>query len=433
LNANINKKLKTLDNGLKVCAISFPGIKTVTLRCIVFVGSIFETPDHNGISHFLEHMLFRGNQKLGSARELSLKMEALGGELNAVTSFDLTEFWLDYHLDFLEIGIEQFCQFLQFPIFEQLEIERSIILEEIKADYNEENQLVDLDTLNALALWPTHPIGLPITGNEHSLTNITKQDLEDWFQRYYQPGNMILSTIGDFDPERVIDMIGRSFLPRTPIQRQRYRPINSTGPVGEQLQLVFDKDNQHRIQWAFPRYPLTPELRVRYQLIRRILDDGSSSRLQRDIREEKGLVYDITADMLYFNSGTSLSIECLVSRDHLIPLMETLVQLLNRLIEEGVTQSELALAQRRYALSLDCGLDTAHGVLFETVSPLVYPEVMTFPEIQQMITTVRLDDINQTLRTLLDQKNSCFTLVGPWQYSDERQLRRLLAYWLPDR
>jgi len=373
--------------------------------------------------------MFRGNRKLGNAGQLNLKMEALGGEVNAVTSFDLTEFWLDYHLDYLQTGIHHFCDFLQHPLFEQVAVERSIILEEIKADYNDDNQLIDLDTLVAMELWPDHAMGLPITGNNESIAAITQGDLENWYRRYYQPGNMIMAIIGDFEPERVMDEIAAQFPAGKITSRHQYPVISDDRTVREQIRLVFDKDNQYRIQWAFMQFPLTPDLRICYQLIRRVLDDGSSSRLQRYIREEKGLVYDVSADMLYFNSGVTLSIECLVSKDRLLSLMDTLVDLVGKLMTEGITEEELTLAKRRYAMSLDCNTDTAHGVLLETLSPLVYPEVLPLEKLQQRLKTVGLEEVNRTLKSLLEQKNNCFALVGPWREKEKLYITDLLKPW----
>ncbi len=185
MNQHNHTKISTLSNGLRICAVSFPGIKTVSIHAYIFVGSIYETRQNNGISHFVEHMLFRGNEKLGNSKTLNLKIEELGGEINASTSFEMTEYWLDFHCDYLNQGIHRFCSFLQYPLFEQIEIERSIILEEILDDYNEKNQLIDLGNLISNELWPEHPMGLPVIGNLETIKNINREDLVAWFQQYY--------------------------------------------------------------------------------------------------------------------------------------------------------------------------------------------------------------------------------------------------------
>lgn len=377
-------------------------------------------------------MIFRGNKKLGSSTQLSLKMEEMGGELNAVTSFDLTEFWLDFHIRYLDLGIQRFCQFLRYPLFEQIEIERGIIIEEILADYNNDNQLIDLDSITAQGLWPDHPMGMPVIGNRKTIESITVADLKSWYRQFYQPGNMIIGITGDFDMDNTIATLENQFSPAPQTDRKSYPAVNSNS-ILNQIQLTYDKDNQFGIEWAFPAYPLTPDLRIQYQLIRRILDDGSSSRLQRFIREDKGLVYDISAESLFYESGLLFSINCYVGLNKLHELVDVLSSLLSNIIEAGVTQEELDLAKLRFQLSLDCNHDNSHGILYETISPLIYPYLSSFEEISAKLKEINIKALNQTLKELFQQKNSCFSIVGPWTEKNKQQLEQQLAPWIKPR
>ncbi len=419
----------TLPNGLQICAIPFSGVKTVTLRCIVFVGSAYEKSLNNGISHFLEHMMFRGNRQLGNSHQLNLKMEEMGGDLNAVTSFDLTEYWLDFHLDYIKTGLQRFCHFLQEPLFEDIELERSIILEELKADYNENDQLIDADGISATELWKGHGLGLQISGTTESISQITRDDLSNWYQSYYQPYNMLIGITGDINPEETFQMLSEQFPGQTSSGRKSY-PIVKKNGIEKQLLLIEHKDNQHSIQWSFPTYPLNGDNRIQYQLIRRILDDGSSSRLQRLVREERGLVYDVSAEMLYFNSGVVLSINSLIGEDRLSELIIVFAELIHNLIETGVTQEELDLAKRRYQIALDCNQDSPQGVLFEALAPLIHPDVYPYRQTLKKLTAISLDDINATLHALLNQEKTCFTLVGPAPEEHRPMLEKSLRPWL---
>ncbi|MBU2644915.1 insulinase family protein [bacterium] len=429
MNQLCQTRLHTLPNGMQICAIAFPGVKTVNLRSVVFVGSAYENDRNSGISHFLEHMMFRGNRQLGNSSQLNIKMEEMGGDLNAVTSFDFTEYWLDFHLDYYELGLERFCHLLQGPLFENFDIERSIILEELKADYNENDQLIDVDSISAAKIWSGHGIGLPVSGTRESISNLTRDDLINWYQEYYHPGNMLIGVIGDIDPDLTIQLLSRFFPNKTVAKRRQYTPVIQTD-LKEQLLLTENKDNQFNLQWSFPRYPLTSDLRVHYQLIRRILDDGSSSRLQRLIREEKGLVYEISAEMLYFDSGATLSIHSQIGQDRLPELMAVLTDLVGNLIEKGVTLEELNLAKRRYQIALDCNQDSAQGVLFEAMAPLIYPEVFSYSKVLEKLKTISLDAINTTLCALLQQDQTCFALVGPSPEKHSQLLKQLLSPWI---
>ena len=421
---------RKLPNGLQIFAVKFPDIKAVSIRSFVFTGSAYETRHNNGISHFLEHMLFRGNSKLGDSNTLNYRMEELGGELNAVTSFDLTELWLDFHVDYLETGIQRFCQFLQYPLFQQMEIERSIIIEEIRADYGENDQLIDLDSLVAKELWRGHPMSFPITGGIESIRPITKTNLADWFQRFYQPGNMIIGMTGDTDPKAAIDHISNQFSSTQSSERKKYPLIVNSDSIGDQIQLVHQKDNQFNLLWTFPAYPLTPNLRIQYQLIRRILDDGSSSRLQQLIREERGLVYDISAEMLFFHSGVTLNIQSQVSVNRFPELMRVLVSLVRDLSNSGFTKRELELAKLRSQMSLDFSGDVPYGVLYDEIGSKIHPDVLSFEKSRALLKEMDLEKVNATLASLLHQQKSYFALVGPSTDEHRRMLEKELDEWI---
>lgn len=422
---------RTLKNGLGLSVVSFPGIKTVSIRCFVFVGSVYETTQNSGISHFMEHMLFRGNEKLGDASTMNIKMEELGGEFNAATSFDQTEYWLDIHRDYLAKGIERFCQFLQYPLFEQMEVERSIILEEIIGDYNDENQLIDLDCLTAKLLWPDHAMGMPIIGDVKTVGSIEKADLADWHKRFYTPGNMIIGITGDVDEVEIMELVSKQFenASQTP-KSEKYHPIKAKPLPGNQLLLVNDKDNQFGFQWAFPVYDLTKNHRVEYELLRRILDDGNSSRLQRMIREEKGLVYDISLDNTYFNNGMVMSLQSVVGINRLEELIVALVDLINELIDKGITREELEIAKLRYRAALECNTDTAQGILYSTLMPMLNSSGATFEEVLTILDGISLNTINAALKRSLEQQLSTFVLVGPWMEKDRRMLVSKLYPWI---
>jgi predicted Zn-dependent peptidase len=423
-----------LTNGPQLNVVSFPGISTVSLKCFVFVGSACEGPLNNGISHFLEHMLFRGNSKLGDAAQMSIGMEKLGGEFNAATSFDLTEYWFDFHRDYLDEGIEKFCQLLQYPLFEQIEIERSIILEEIIGDYNDDNLLIDLDSLSADLLWPEHPIGQPVIGSNKTIKEIKRSDLIEWHTRYYQPSNMVLGITGDVDAPAIFHKIASHFPENEPKKRPaKIQPVVGPSASGNQVNLVFDKDNQFGFQWTFPVYGLTKTLRIEYELIQRVLDDGNSSRLQRLIREEKGLVYDISSDNLFFDSGMLLTIQSVVGINRLKELISTLVELVKKLVRDGITLDELELAKLRYKAALECNGDSAQGVLYNSLMPALYPCGCTYEEILPKLKEITIDDINLTLKKLLNQNQTTFAMVGPWDEGTREMVEEKLQPWINGR
>lgn len=419
-----------LPNGLTVYTLVHPPIKTLTIHCWFFAGSIYEKSQNNGISHFLEHMMFRGNQKLGSSVEMSLGFERLGGQLNAATSFDGTEYWLECHKDYFESAISQFADFLRYPTFEQIETERAIILEEIKSDYNDQDQLIDIDQLAANAIWPGQSMGHSISGTAETVSSLSKEQLTDWYQTYYHPKNMMIGVSGDFDPEQLRGLIEKSLGDLPPGKRWNYpAPVTDLKPEAQVL-WVHDPDNQVQFAWTFVMDDLTPSKRLMLQLISRILDDGSSSRLQRWVREERGLVYDISASPSFYFSGANLMIGVTVGKERLEQLVEVLVSLIDDVVKTGFTEDEMHLATLRLQSELDCFTDTAEGRLHEAVAPQLAHCYLGLEQLSQLLDDCTLAQINSMAANILGSTQSCFTFVGSTSDKEKPSIEKLLSPWL---
>ena len=420
-------QIETLENGLTLATAPFPKVKTVTIHAWVLTGSAHEDLDKSGISHFLEHMIFRGNEVLGTANQLSLKMEELGGEINAATGHDSIEFWLEFHKNFLEEGIRRFCKFLLYPKFEELEIERSIILEEIKSNYNDENQLIEVDSLTALNLWPRQAMGLPISGLPSTVENIDLKDLKSWYGRHFQAGNLIFGISGDFNPQDVKSWIAEEMAILPPGPRNPWPE-----PKTEERGGVFfypDRDNQYNFQWSFSLKDLAPLQRTAAQLLTRMLDDGSSTRLQRLIREEKGLVYEISASNFFYYKGGLLQIQGQVGHDRMEELVTTLAQVIQQVLTQGFNEEELQLARLRMQTGLDCFTDNAEGILVEKITPLLNPCGLEVEELQRLLELVTLDEVRAMAHDIF-QKDSLFVAVGPEDEKLPGFVAAALAPWL---
>jgi predicted Zn-dependent peptidase len=420
-----------LENGLKVCLISKKNVNTVSINCFIRVGSIFETPQNSGISHFLEHMVFRGNQKLGNTKTTNRKIEAIGGNINATTSCDQTEIFLDYHKRFLETGIRYFCDFIKFPTFENIETERKIILEESLIDYNSNHELIDTDTLTAQCIWPDNPLHLAIIGTQQSIKAINLNDIQAWYQKFFVPNNMIIGITGDINKRDTLDLIANEMQDLEPTNNL---PIPEAATINinpeKQTQFVFDDENQYTIQWSFPIESTSIDHYITVQLINRILDDGSCSQLQQLIREEKGLVYDISSDITYFKHGVLLSIQCTVSKKKAVELMRVLAQLIKNIIKNGFDSKAVELARLRYQLSLDCYSDSLRGLLSEALNPHIFPFFPDFKTISNIIDRIDQTKIIQLTNVIFNQKKSSFVMVGPIDENTIKEILPLIDNWV---
>jgi predicted Zn-dependent peptidase len=430
-NTPTNNPLITLENGLKICLITKKNINTISINCFIRVGSTFEIPENSGISHFLEHMIFRGNQKLGNTKTTYRKIEAIGGNINATTSCDQTEIYLDYHKRFLKTGIQYFCDFIKFPTFENIETERKIILEESLIDYNSRHELIDTDTLTAQCIWPENALNLPIVGSQASIKTINLEKVQSWYRKFYVPNNMIIGITGDFDKQDVLQLLEQEMKllkadEKLPVPEVAIIDVDSE----KQAQFVFDDENQYTIQWSFPLETENINDYITTQLINRILDDGSSSQLQRLIREEKGLVYDISSDISYFKHGVLLAIRCSVSKNKAMELMNVLVQLIRDIVNNGFQSKDIELAKLRYQLSLDCYTDSLRGLLSEALNPHIFPYLPDFKIISRIINSVDKDIINQVTNSIFNQNKSSFVMVGPIDKSIKQKILPLINHWV---
>jgi predicted Zn-dependent peptidase len=428
---NVQKPTITnLKNGLKVVLVPFQGVQSVGIYCWVNTGSAYESKEKNGITHFLEHMLFRGNEKLGSSHDMNLCFEKIGGEINGGTSTDEMELLLHFHRNFLEDGVQRFCKLLQFPRYESLETERSIILEEVKDDYNEEGRLTNAYSISSSMLWKDHPLELPVIGTEKTIQDITLDDLKDWHQRFFQTKNMVIGITGDFQNEDVLAILSNE-IKSLPIGEKKSYPVPiSNIQKNKQIALIPDKDNQFSVDWIFPFQGLSTKTRVALKIIRRVLDDGFSSRLHKIVREEKGLLYDISGSLDFVTDHATFSISAVVGEKKVEELLDTLVELVSQLIKEGIHSDELDLAKLRYRTSLDYMSDSADGILHSTVSPLLYPSADFTPDILNELEHITIESINLMVQKLFLQKQTILILIGPVTKALEKQANISFADWI---
>ena len=417
-------QLTTLNSGLRVLSIHNPNTHAVSLNSFILTGSSQETPENNGISHFVEHMLFRGNLKLGSEKELNNTIEKIGGEINATTSFDQIEVWMNFHQRFLEEGIDIFCKFLKYPEFNNIETERSIILEEILNDYNEDNVLIDLDSLSYLNLWDKHSIRLPVIGSKETVSSISVSHLRDWFKTHFHPSNMIIMVEGNFNSTIAIDTIKNHF---DHLEAHEYLKSMIPLPQAEQKHVfVKDSDSQFYLQWSFPFPGNSKEEQIQANVISRILDDGSNSRLQSVIREKHGLLYEISANQMSFNNCIIFSINAVVSKNNMLELLKELKRLITQLQLSGVSDEELGHHMHRYTLHCDYCCDSSKGKLYDQLNKILYNYYSGPFEVKEYLGKLTRHEVNKTISRIFNADNSVLVMVGPWDGESTKKAKNIL-------
>ncbi|MEI2624885.1 MAG: pitrilysin family protein [Giesbergeria sp.] len=288
-----------LANGLRVTTVALPHLHTTTCALFIKVGSRFESPTDNGLSHFVEHMLFRGTEGYPDSLALNTAVEELGATLNAETGRDYTLFSMSVEPDRVPAAMQIFAELLGRPRFSDIELERALVLEEINEDYDEDGVEINADDIARGMLFDGHPLGQRIIGPRRDVERFTQADVQRHFETFYGAGNAILCVAGPVQHSDVVGYAMKSVaaLPRGPgaVGGAIATPLTNHHFVGPQLRHVPDAGSQTSLAIVFRGMPELDPSYLAMATMLRILDDGMSTRLHYQLADQKGLAYSIHA------------------------------------------------------------------------------------------------------------------------------------------
>jgi predicted Zn-dependent peptidase len=401
----------TLGNSLRVRLIPLPHLQSATVSFFVRVGSRYETAQTNGLSHFLEHMLYRGTKPHPAAHELSLAIERLGGTLDATTHVDFTSYELTLPTETIATGVELLAEVLRQPLLTELSTEKQIIREEILEELNEEGEQIDIDNVSRQLLYPDHPLGFSIAGPLENLDRFENADLRRHHTGHYSARNSVVCVAGAFDPQEIGNAIRLHFdgMPVGDSIEPGHAPRN-TAP--RRFSYVHDHGSQTDVRLSFHTPGVTsPEAPI-LLLLARVLDDGLSTRVHHTICEERGLAYEAFAGNDTFEECGVFDFGASVEHKKVPVLVETVLELIDELRRRPPTDDEVEKAKRRYLWDLrmvrDDPEDTAHFVGSSALFGL--PE--RIETVAEQVARVAPGDIQHAVRRYLDPKDAYLTCVG---------------------
>lgn len=324
-------------------------------------GSLWEQPELAGISHLLEHMMFRGSDRYPAFLDLAAEFEKFGGEWNAETGQSYTSYWYYGTTLGQEQIIELFREFIHHPRLQNLEQEKKIVLREIEEEINEFGEFTDLDIHLASIFWPQSAAALPITGTMESVRSITLEHLQQFRRQHYLPEKAFLTIIRPEDslPLQSMKTFFSESSSKTSSQsgsgqtRLDPLPINTTGFKGPRLKIVENTDGQCSLQLGYliPRAREAGKLE-RMQLISSMMSHGFTSWLSLHLREKKGLVYDVGTHVQEVGADAYLGITANVSYELLPEFFAELMHILAERQKKGIDPQELALAKLKLCSDL---------------------------------------------------------------------------------
>ncbi len=351
-------------NGLRVITVPQPHLHSATITMFVKVGCRNEQAHDNGISHLLEHMLFRGCAEYESAYALNRAIEELGGTLNGATHADATLFEVTLPKGNVARGLEIMGQLFAAPQLTELAVEKRVVREEILEYLDEDGREIDPDNLARQLMFGAHPLGMTITGSLDNVERFAQRDLLSHMEKHYVASNMVLCVTGAVDARSVARAVRRCFgsLPSGTAPRALPAPTAATEHVGRRgakvpFCYVQSQGSQTDVRLSFSTFGANHPRYAALELLVRVIDDGMSTRLHRRICEELGLAYEVFASLEPYEECGVLDVGAAVAHDKVPAFTRNALGLLAELTEKTVTKGELEKAKRRYGWQLEAILD----------------------------------------------------------------------------
>ncbi|MGH9869872.1 MAG: M16 family metallopeptidase [Candidatus Polarisedimenticolia bacterium] len=397
-------------NGLTILTEEMPNLRSVTLGVWLKQGSRHEEPDENGVSHFIEHLLFKGTEKRTSA-EIARTIDAIGGQCDAFTSKEYTCFYARVLDDHLPVAVDLLSDIVLHPRFDpqNIEKERQVIFEEIKMVEDSPDELVyDLFTQT---FWQAHPLGRPIQGTVESVTALGTVQLMKYFKEAYNPGSVVIAAAGNLKHERFLDDIHKAFagMPANGGGRTVNPPRAHGGIVTREKK---DLEQLH-LCLGVEAYRQGHDDRYAGYLMNTILGGTMSSRLFQRIREERGLAYTVFSSINSFLDTGYLMIYAATRPGGGHEVVKRVCDELSLLKEMSISDAELRAAKDHLKGSLMLSLESSSSRMSNLArQDIYYDRQFSLDEIADGIESVTRDDVLRLSRTLLMPDRCTLAVLG---------------------
>ena len=417
-----------LDNGLRVTTVELPHLHTAVVALFIKVGARFESAADNGLSHFVEHMLFRGTARYPTSLALNTAFERLGSSLHAETGRAYTLFQIGTAADDVPAALALFGELFIRPRFDDIELERALVLEEINEDYSEDDVEINADDIARGLVFPEHPLGQRIIGPRGNVERFAVADVRRHFARFYGARNMTLCVAGPVDPVAVAAAAARHLgdLPAGEPADPALAPPPVAGPI---LRHVRDSGSQTSITAVLRGVPELDPAYLSFVALARLLDDGMSTRLHYTLADQKGLAYSINAGIEPLVDAALLDIVGATANAKVPELVRELLALLAGLRDGPIADDELAKARARYRYETLASLDDASAMAaWFSGTALYYPPPPLSQRLAQ-IEAVTLADVRATAARVLAPSNLVVAAVGSLSKARLGELRQVIRDW----
>ncbi len=399
-----------LDGGARVVTEHLPHVRSVSAGFWVGVGARDEDPEEAGASHFLEHLLFKGTDSR-SASEIAEAVEAVGGEMNAFTTHEYTAYHTRLPASQLVLGLDLLGEVFTRPAFRpgEVEAERQVILEELamEDDCHEDRVL----TLLGEAMFPGHPLGAEVLGSRESIGVMSREQISAFHHRWYRPENLVVAAAGALDHDVVVATVERHLAavdPGSPPARR----APSTAP--ESLRVLTQSSEQAHVALGLPALSRHDPDRHALAVANQVLGGGTSSRLFRTIREERGLAYSVYSYQAGYADAGALVAAAATGPGRLAEVLTLVRAEVDRLFEDGVSEHELSVATGYLEGATALALEDSGSCMSRIAGALlVHGEVPSLSEVLDRYRRVTLSDVSRVLRRVAEAGPRSLAVLGP--------------------
>jgi predicted Zn-dependent peptidase len=403
-------EIATLKNGIRVISEEMGHVRSVSLGVWIRTGSRREASEENGISHFIEHMLFKGT-KNRSAEEIARSVDSIGGGLDAFTAKEMVSYNTKVLDEHLPVAFDVLADLVRNPLFreEDIEKEKGVILEELKMDVdNPEYLLHDIFSSN---FYKDHPLGKPIIGSKDTIRAFDRSMIDDYYQRYYSPSNILITAAGNLNHAELVDLA-----------REHFEDLKISAQLAPEVapvphaRLVFRNKTsleQTHLYMGVPAYPFPHEQRFACYTLNTILGGGMSSRLFQNIREKQGLAYAVYSELSMYRDTGCMAIYAGTAVETAGKVIDSIVKELRGLKENLVPAEELRRAKDNLKGSLMLGLESTSSRMGNLArQDLYFRRFFTLDEMLESIEVVTAEQVQMIAREFFDPKNITLAVLG---------------------
>ena len=418
MNDSFPYQLHTFDSGLRLVTVPMRGTKTATVYVLVGTGSKYETKDINGISHFLEHMMFKGTTKRPHYLDISRELDGIGAIYNAFTSHEYTGCYAKASAEKLNTVMDVvFDIFLNSTFSEEaIKTERHVIVEEMKMINDDPPRLVGFHFERLL--YGDQPAGWHVIGEEKTVLGLTRGQFADYFKSHYIAGNTVVAVAGDIDPEKVKKSVSEYLKNIRMAEKVQKTPVvedQNSAAAG----VFYKETDQSHLIMGFRAYNMHDDRRYPLSVLATILGGGMSSRLFDEVREKRGLAYYVSAGNETYTDSGYLEIDAGVNNSKVNDAIGAIMNEVKKIKLSGVTSDELQRAKDQTVGHMALALERSDTVASICASGLLFRDKVLTPEEELVkIKAVTHDDILHVASEVFREDKANLALVGPFKESE---------------